>query len=371
MKSRLSCLLLISFFVQACGSGSKSPPPAIPTELPTPTVTVPEPPLTPVNASYIGFESAPVRPIAQQGNWLYVTNTSNNTVEAFELDNVGNTRLRFSIPVGLEPVSLALANPNELWVVNHVSDSVSIIDLTLPIPVVTRTLLVGDEPQDIVFAKNKAFISAAHRGQHLSHPSLRGVPGAGDPQLHTPGVGRADVWVFDPNNLGNTLGGIPQKIVSLFGDSPRALAVSSDESQVYVAVYHSGNQTTAVHEAVICQGFEDDQLGENPCQVMDGITSPNGIGDGWLPGGRTAPGQNAEGEYQPWTSMIVQYEPESGQWQDSTGRNFSNGIRFNLPDKDVFAIDTATLNESAAYQYVGTTLFNLCLLYTSPSPRDS
>ena len=32
---------------------------------------------------------------------------------------------------------------------------------------------------------------AAHRSV------ARGVPGAGDPQLTTPGVGRADVWVFD------------------------------------------------------------------------------------------------------------------------------------------------------------------------------
>ncbi|TDF42169.1 hypothetical protein EYS14_04885 [Alteromonadaceae bacterium M269] len=361
MKSRLSCVLLISLAIQACGGGNRSTPPAAPPEPSTPVVTNPEAPPTSVISNYIGFESAPVRPIVQQGNWLYVTNTPNNTVEAFELDETGSAQARFSIPVGLEPISLAMESLDKLWVVNHLSDSVSVIDLGLSIPVVTRTLLVGDEPQDIVFAKGKAFISTAHRGQHLDHPSLIGVPGAGDPQLHTPSIGRADVWVFDPANLGNAIGGIPQKIISLFGDSPRSLAVSNDESHVYVAVYHSGNQTTAVHEAVICQGFEDDELGENPCRVMDGITSPNGIENGWLPGGRTAPGQNAEGEFQPWTSMIVQYEPQSGQWQDSQGRNFSNGIRFNLPDNDVFAIDTSTLNEDGAYQHVGTTLFNLAV----------
>ena len=55
---------------------------------------------------------------------------------------------------------------------------------------VERTLLVGDEPRDIVFAgpgRQRAFITTAHRGQNIPF----------DPQLTTPGVGRADVWVFD------------------------------------------------------------------------------------------------------------------------------------------------------------------------------
>ena len=44
--------------------------------------------------------------------------------------------------------------------------------------------------RDIVIAgsgRNRAFITTAHRGQN--NPL--------DPQLTTPGVGRADVWVFD------------------------------------------------------------------------------------------------------------------------------------------------------------------------------
>ena len=42
----------------------------------------------------------------------------------------------------------------------------------------------------------RAFITTAHRGQNI----------AVDPQLTTPGVGRADVWVFDADNLGDSLG---------------------------------------------------------------------------------------------------------------------------------------------------------------------
>ena len=84
--------------------------------------------------------------------------------------------------------------------VNHLSDSVSIVDVAADPPRVVRTLLVGDEPRDIVFAGpggTRAFITTAHRGQQRTDPSIAGVPGAGDPQLTTPGVGRADVWVFD------------------------------------------------------------------------------------------------------------------------------------------------------------------------------
>jgi len=52
-----------------------------------------------------------------------------------------------------ESIRMAVRNNGEVWVVNHLSDSVSIVadggtsDLR-----VTRTLLVGDEPRDIVFA---------------------------------------------------------------------------------------------------------------------------------------------------------------------------------------------------------------------------
>ncbi len=109
------------------------------------------------------------------------------------------------MPVGLEPVAVAARTNTEVWVTNLLSDSVSIVTLT-GTPHVVRTLLVGDEPRDIVFAGHpaRAFITTAHRGQQRTDPSIAGVPGAGDPQLTTPGVPRADVWVFDPANLGAT-----------------------------------------------------------------------------------------------------------------------------------------------------------------------
>ena len=34
------------------------------------------------------------------------------------------------MPVGLEPVAVAVRSPTEVWVVNHLSDSVSVVTLS-------------------------------------------------------------------------------------------------------------------------------------------------------------------------------------------------------------------------------------------------
>ncbi len=217
----------------------------------------------------------------------------------------------------------------------------------------TRTLLVGDEPRDIVFAgpgDNRAFITTAHRGQQRTDASLAAVPGAGDPQLTTPGIGRADVWVFDATSLGATLGGTPLKIVELFGDTPRALARSADGNTVYVAVFFSGNRTTTVSEGAVCDG--GDLAG--PC-VVDGKG---------MPGGLPAPNTNFQGIEGPEVSLIVKYDATLGTWKDELGRDWSNAVEFSLPDLDVFAIDAgavdpADIDETAAFPGVGTVLFNM------------
>ncbi|HET9063344.1 MAG TPA: hypothetical protein VFO62_08655 [Candidatus Binatia bacterium] len=195
--------------------------------------------------SFVNFESGHTRPLAltPDGAKLLAVNTPDNRLEIFDV-GVGGLTPSASVPVGMEPVALAVPDNTQAWVVNHLSDSVSIVDLTSTPPRVVRTLLVGDEPRDIVFAGSggtRAFITTARRGQHRSHPSIAGVPGAGDPNFLTSGIGRADVWVFDSTNLGTTIGGTPLRIVTVFTDTPRALAVSNDGNTVYVAGLHTGN----------------------------------------------------------------------------------------------------------------------------------
>jgi DNA-binding beta-propeller fold protein YncE len=301
--------------------------------------------------SFVEFESGPVRPVAlsPDGSRLFVTNIPDNRLEIFAVAPGGLTHLA-DVPVGMEPVAVAARSNDEVWVVNHLSDSVSIVDVSATPPSVVRTLLVGDEPRDIVFAGSagdRAFITTAHRGQHRTHASISAVPGAGDPQLTTEGIGRADVWVFDADTLGATLGGTPVEILSFFSDTPRALATTPSGDTVYVAAFHSGNQTTTLAEQAVCNGF----AGAGPC-------SPSGLN---APGGLPGPSDNFAGAGAPEVGLIVKFNNATGLWEDTLSRDWSDLVGFDLPDHDVFSIDADTLSSASvvAFDHVGTILFNM------------
>jgi hypothetical protein len=307
--------------------------------------------------SFLEFESGPVRPIAltPDGTRLLVCNIPDNRLEIFAVYANRLTHLA-SVPVGMEPVAVAARNDSEAWVVNHLSDSVSVVDLASTPPRVKRTLLVGDEPRDIVFAGtggNRAFITTAHRGQQRSDVSLVGVtPGAGNPLLTSASVSRADVWVWDATNLGSAFGGLPIRILSFFADTPRALA--TDGTTVYVAGFLSGNQTTAINEKAVCDGF----TAAAPCTTPGGATAPGG-----LPG----PSTNAAGAAAPETGLIVKFDPPTGRWLDVLGRDWDAVVPFTLSDHDVFAVnaDTFATVAPAPFDHVGTALFNMVLNPTS------
>ena len=292
------------------------------------------------HASFVTFETGQVRPLAMSpdGTRLFAVDTPDNRLEVLTI-GTGTLTPAASVPVGLEPCAVAARNDGEVWVVNHLSDSVSIVDVASSPPRVVRTLLVGDEPRDIVFAGDRAFITTAHRGQNSPV----------DPQLTTEGVGRADVWVFDPAALGATLGGTPVTIVTLFGDTPRALAASPDGTKVWAAVFHSGNETTALSEGVVCNGG----AGAAACNVFGSV----------MPGGLPAPNANFQGAFGPETGLIVKFDRGAGQWRDRLGRNWNNGVRFALPDLDVFELDAAASvpAATASFAHVGTVLFNMAV----------
>ncbi len=292
--------------------------------------------------SFITFETGPVRPLALApgGGHLFAVNTPDARLEIFRV-GPGGIAHEGSVSVGLEPAAVAARTDDEVWVVNHLSDSVSIVDVRARR--VVRTLLVGDEPRDIVFAAGRAFVTTAHRGQHRTHPSIAHVPGAGDPKLTTPGVPRADVWVFDAARPGPGPGGTPLRIVELFGDTPRALAVSPDGRTVYSAVFHSGNQTATVPEGAVCDGFEPWE----PCQVREVA----------MPGGNPGPAESHDGTPAPEVGLIVRVA--DGHWKDELGRVWDAAVPFRLPDLDVFALDASSLEPKRSYPHVGTVLFNM------------
>jgi YVTN family beta-propeller protein len=294
--------------------------------------------------SFTAFESEQFRPLAisPDGTRVFAVNTPDNRLEIF--DATGSDLVHTgSVPVGMEPVAVAARTNAEVLVVNHLSDSVSVVDVgTIPARVV-RTLLVGDEPRDVLVAgpsDERIFITTAHRGQNSPYNEPMN-PG----ELITPGIGRADVWVFDAaDDYGSGLGGDPLTIVTLFGDSPGALARSTDGSTVYAAVLKSGNQTTTLAEGVVCNG---------------GATAPACApvpGEQSSPGGLPAPNVDSDTIPQPETGLIVKFD--GGAWRDELARDWSNHVRFGLPDLDVFVIDAdaATPVEIGAYAGVGTIL---------------
>jgi DNA-binding beta-propeller fold protein YncE len=311
----------------------------------------------PAAAAFVTFESGQVRPLAlsPDGSRLYAVNTPDDQLEIFAV-NGGDLVHIGSVPVGLEPVAVAARSNDEVWVVNHLSDSVSVVDVGATPPRVARTLLVGDEPRDIVFAGptdagghfTRAFITTARRGQNLP----ASLPAA----LTTPGTPRALVWVFDAATPDDTLTGTPLTVVALFGDTPRALATTPDGHTVYAAIFHSGNQTASVAEGAVCDGG----AAAPPC-ALDGVQVPGGLSSARVPGGLPAPNANDDGVRGPEVGLIVKLNPVSGLWEDELGRNWTNAVRFDLPDRDVFAIDALADPpvESNAFAHVGTVLFNM------------
>jgi DNA-binding beta-propeller fold protein YncE len=283
--------------------------------------------------SFTTFESGQVRPLALSldGRYLYALNTPDNRLEIYGVLPSRALQHITSVPVGLEPVAVAERSPTEVWVVNHLSDSISVIDVSKPMHArVARTLLVGDEPRDIVFAgpsRSRAFITTAHRGQNTGR----------DPQFTKPGVPRADVWIFDADKLGDTLEGIPLAVISLFTDTPRALATTPDGSKVYAAGFLTGNRTTTVNERIVTNLFL------NPAPPLVSFEQLD----------------------TPQVGQIVKFD--GSHWADRSGRIYDAVVPFSLPDKDVFAID-ATANPPQAvtgpegvFAGVGTVLFNMAV----------
>ena len=110
--------------------------------------------------SFVNWESPHVSPVdlTPDGSRLLAVNTADNRLEVFTVTGGGLTAFG-SVPVGLDPVSVRARSNTEAWVVNHVSDTVSVVDLVAMN--VIATLYPGDEPADVVFAgaPQRAFVT--------------------------------------------------------------------------------------------------------------------------------------------------------------------------------------------------------------------
>ncbi|HEV3467954.1 MAG TPA: carboxypeptidase regulatory-like domain-containing protein [Pyrinomonadaceae bacterium] len=250
------------------------------------------------------FESPQVHPLAvtPDGTRLLAVNSPNATLSVFQLSG-GTPALTAEIPVGLEPVSVAARNDREAWVVNWLSDSVSVVDLTAGS--VVRTFDVGDEPTDVLFAganRELAFVCVS---------------------------GPAQVKVFDPAGASAA----PLRVLDLFGKQPRALARDAQGGQVFVSLFESGNQTTLVPQPVV--------------QARGGLPRPSPTMDPALPPA-------------PTTGLIVKWNGSA--WADETGdTKWDESVNYTLADVDLAVIDAAgqTPSVSARVRNLGTHLGNM------------
>src|ERR1043165_16129 len=271
------------------------------------------------SATVLNFESPQVHPLAitPDGNRLLAVNSPNGTLSVFQLQSGLAPKLVGEIPVGLEPVSVAVRSNNEVWVANWLSDSISIVDLATAN--VVRTIDVGDEPTDIIFAgssREMAFVCVSGGGSLLTGTSIDHL-------------GRGQIKVFDGANPA-----APSQTIEIFGKQPRALAKTADGSRVFVSVFESGNQTTVVKESDVTNN--------------GGLPAPNPP---------LAPGLPTP----PKTGLIVKWD--GSEWRDEINRSWNTFIPYTLADVDVVVIDASgtSLPSSVSSQVsgVGTHLGNM------------
>ena len=282
---------------------------------------------------FINWESPHVNPVAitPDGTRLLAVNTADNRLEVFSI--LTGTPIRTaSIPVGLDPVTVRARGNNQAWVVNRISDSVSIVDLTTLNVVATLDTL--DEPGDVVFAltgaAEKAFVSCATFNA---------------------------VQVFQTSNLA-----APPARIDILGERPTALAVDATGTKVYVAIFESGNHSTVLGGGGVTNiAF--------PPNVVTHVSGPYG-GTNPPPNFGTlfSPPKRAGNPTSPAVGLIVK-KNAAQQWMDDNNHNWTalvsdqqaplSGrlVGWDLYDYDVAVIDAAT-NAVTGHS---TGLMNICM----------
>lgn len=257
-----------------------------------------------VSTDFANFESLPVRPLAMtpDGSRLLALNLPDARLEVFAIQD-GTLTSEGEAQVGLDPVAVAAWDDTTAWVVNQVSDDVSILNLRTRC--VIATIRVGDEPTDVVFA--------------------------GSPRRAFVCVGGEDaVKIYSVTGVANVS---LDMVRPIFGRHPRSLAAKDNE--VYVAVRDAGNRTTALSTAEVTAG--------------GGLPPPN-------------PPKNQNLPSAPAVGLIVQ--KVGSDWVDerpASTKTWNAVIPYDLPDKDVAVLNASTGAELRTVSDVGTTLFDVAV----------
>ncbi|MFL2847118.1 MAG: YncE family protein, partial [Pseudohongiellaceae bacterium] len=183
----------------------------------------------PTQIGHPSFVSPHASPIAVNNSLVFVANTPADTVDVID----SQTRdVIARVDVGVDPVSIARRpDGNEVWVSNHISDSVSVIDTDESSPTflnviatiqefdTARKATSFDEPMGIAFASNeKAYVALSSDNQIAvidvasREVTKRLTITAQDPREIVVRDGKLYVIPFESNNQTQLSGGAAQDI---------------------------------------------------------------------------------------------------------------------------------------------------------------
>src|ERR1039458_7909584 len=296
----------------------------------------------PAPANFEPSQTNPIR-LSADGKFLFAVNTANSSLSVFDVTQPGNPQLLAEIPVGLGPVSVNPRTDNEAWVVNQVSNTISVVSAgvggswakglvtgTIYLKVPLSGGMSAGEPMDVVFAGNAAYVS----------------------------VSRAhEIAVINTKTQALT------STIQVFGDSPRAMAVSKDGSTVYAAFALAGNATTLIPNVKAPPQCGTAAQGRQPCiPAMNPLLPPAPIA-----------GLVVAASDPAWSSFITYKMPANGRHRAFPAMNpllppapiaglvvaasdpaWSSFITYKMPANGVVAIKTGASPSISYYSKVGT-----------------
>lgn len=165
------------------------------------------------------FLSPHASPIVVHEGRVFVVNTPADTVDVIDADS---KKIRHRIDVGIDPVSIAVRpDGKEVWVANHISDSVSVIDNDTESPTHLQVIATVQE------------FDPETKATRFDEPV--GIAFAGNEKAYVALSSENEIAVID------VLARKITKRLKITAQDPRAIAVRGD--RLYVIPFESNNKT--------------------------------------------------------------------------------------------------------------------------------